>query len=107
MYGYTDNVSIVLALGNGNPVGVTGYVLGGGSAVTNAITGYGSDQILSPRLVTASGSLIDISLTSHPDLLYAIRGAGHFLGLRSITRCENYRIKYSIRIRYLCESHSV
>ena len=58
-----------------------GYVLGGGSSITNSITGYGSDQILSARLVTASGSLIDASADSHPNLLYALRGAGHFFGL--------------------------
>lgn len=62
-------------------MGVIGYVLGGGSSIANAITGYGSDQILSARLVTASGSLIDVSPISRPDLLYAIRGAGHFFGL--------------------------
>lgn len=62
-------------------VGVTGYVLGGGSAITNSITGFGSDQIISARLVTATGELLEVTHDQQPDLLWAIRGAGHFFGL--------------------------
>lgn len=62
-------------------VGVTGYVLGGGSAITNSITGFGSDQIISARLVTAKGELLQVDQDSQPDLLWALRGAGHFFGL--------------------------
>ncbi|KAG8528310.1 uncharacterized protein KY384_007227 [Bacidia gigantensis] len=69
------------ALGNGNVVGVTGFALGGGSSITNSITGFGSDQIISARLVSAKGELLDITKVSQPDLLWAIRGAGHFFGL--------------------------
>ncbi|PQE08303.1 FAD binding domain containing protein [Rutstroemia sp. NJR-2017a BVV2] len=65
------------ALGNGNTVGVMGYFLGGGSSITNSITGFGSDQILGARLITAKGELID----ADEELLYGIRGAGHFFGL--------------------------
>ena len=56
-----------LALGNGNVVGVTGYVLGGGSAITNSITGFGSDQIISARLVTAKGELLEVTQDLQPD----------------------------------------
>ena len=69
------------ALGNGNVVGVTGYVLGGGSAITNSITGFGSDQIISARLVTSKGELVEVSQELQPDLLWALRGAGQFFGL--------------------------
>lgn len=69
------------ALGNGNVVGVTGYVLGGGSAITNSITGFGSDQIISARLVSAKGELLDVTQDLQPDLLWALRGAGHFFGI--------------------------
>lgn len=69
------------ALGNGNVVGVTGYALGGGSAITNSLTGFGSDQIISARLITAKAELLDITQGQQPDLLWAIRGAGHFFGV--------------------------
>lgn len=71
----------MLALGNGNVVGVTGFVLVGGSAITNSITGFGSDQIISARLVTAKGELVEVTQDLQPDLFWALRGAGHFFGL--------------------------
>lgn len=68
-------------MGNGNTVGAIPYFLGGGVSVTNSITGYGSDQIISARIVTATGELLEVDERSHPDLLWAIRGAGQFFGL--------------------------
>ena len=62
-------------------VGVTGYVLGGGCPITSSITGFGSDQIISARLVTAKGELLEVTQDLQPDLLWALRGAGHFFGL--------------------------
>ncbi|PYH88281.1 FAD binding domain-containing protein [Aspergillus ellipticus CBS 707.79] len=44
-------------LGHGNTVGAIPYFLGGGISITSSITGFGSDQILSTRLITASGEL--------------------------------------------------
>ena len=62
-------------------VGAIGYLLGGGSAVANSVTGFGSDQIISARMVTAKGELIEVSQKQYPKLLWALRGAGHFFGL--------------------------
>ena len=56
-------------------------MLGGGSAITNSITGFGSDQIISARLVTAKGELLEVNQDLQPDLLWALRGAGQFFGL--------------------------
>ncbi|TVY82051.1 FAD-linked oxidoreductase [Lachnellula suecica] len=69
------------ALGNGNTVGAIGYFLGGGASITSSITGFGSDQIISARVITAKGELLDVTEQSYPDLLYGIRGAGQFFGL--------------------------
>ena len=43
--------------------------------------GYGSDNILSARLITASGELKTVSRSENPDLFYALCGAGQFFGL--------------------------
>lgn len=69
------------ALGNGNGVGVIAFMLNGGVSVTNQITGYGSDQILAARLINAQGELVEVDERNHPDLLWALRGAGQFFGL--------------------------
>jgi hypothetical protein len=39
------------------------------------------DNILSVRLTTATGETITVSNTSHPDLFWALRGAGHNFGI--------------------------
>ncbi|TGO59700.1 hypothetical protein BELL_1233g00010 [Botrytis elliptica] len=69
------------ALGNGNTVGAIPYFLGGGCSITSSITGFGSDQIISARVITADGELINVTDDTHPGLLYAIRGAGQHFGL--------------------------
>ncbi|KAK8022292.1 FAD binding domain-containing protein [Apiospora rasikravindrae] len=69
------------ALGNGNTVGAIPYFLGGGSSITNSITGYGSDQIIAARMIDAKGRLVEVNEEEEPGLLYAIRGAGQFFGL--------------------------
>ena len=39
------------------------------------------DNLLSARLVTAEGNLIDVSADSNSDLFWGIRGAGHNFGI--------------------------
>lgn len=69
------------ALGNGNTVGAIPYFLNGGASTTTAVTGYGADNIVSARLITAKGDLINVTQETYPDLLYALRGAGQFFGV--------------------------
>ncbi|TGO13322.1 hypothetical protein BPAE_0750g00030 [Botrytis paeoniae] len=57
------------ALGNGNTVGAIPYFLGGGCSITSSITGFGSDQIISARVITADGELINVTDDTNPDLL--------------------------------------
>ncbi|KAJ7482374.1 hypothetical protein B0H11DRAFT_2173301 [Mycena galericulata] len=72
---------LCLPLGNGNTIGVVPQALGGGISALSSLCGYTSDSILSARLVTASGSLITVSRSSYPELLWALQGAGQFFGI--------------------------
>jgi hypothetical protein len=72
---------LISALGNGNPIGSIPYFLGGGVAVATSITGYGSDQIISARMIDAKGNIVEVTEEKEPDLLFALRGAGQFFGL--------------------------
>lgn len=53
----------------------------GGLNIFSGLLGQTSDAILSARLITAAGDLVTASATSHPELLYAIKGAGTYFGL--------------------------
>lgn len=50
------------------------------SSVTSII-GFGSDQILSARMIDSKGDIVEVTSEQEPDLLWAIRGAGQFFGL--------------------------
>jgi FAD/FMN-containing dehydrogenase len=43
--------------------------------------GFGVDNIISLRIVTAAGELLTVTQTSHPDLFWALRGAGPNFGI--------------------------
>ncbi|KAI2607189.1 uncharacterized protein GGS25DRAFT_322188 [Hypoxylon fragiforme] len=61
--------------------GVVGVTLGGGVGRFGGIYGLVADTLVSVRLVTANGEVVDVSETSHPDLFWAIRGAGANFGV--------------------------
>ncbi|KPI41513.1 6-hydroxy-D-nicotine oxidase [Cyphellophora attinorum] len=62
-------------------VGLAGLALGGGHGRLQGQYGLVADQTLSTRLVLANGSIVTASATSHPDLFWALRGAGHYFGI--------------------------
>lgn len=62
-------------------MGVTGFTLGGGLSITNSITGFGSDNIISARLISPSSELYLIREDTQPDTVWGLRGAGHFFGV--------------------------
>ena len=56
-------------------------MIGGGISSYTPLIGYACENILSARLITASGTILSCTETSHPDLLWAIHGAGQFFGI--------------------------
>ena len=69
-----------VAVGNGNTVGVIPYFLNGGISVYTPLIGYECENVLSAKLVTAKGDVVEATEAHHPDLLWAVRGAGQFFG---------------------------
>ncbi|KAH8151416.1 uncharacterized protein LAJ45_04621 [Morchella importuna] len=61
-------------------VGVSGSCLAGGLGPLIGLHGLISDNILSARVITAAGELIEVSKTKNPDLFWALRGAGMRFG---------------------------
>ncbi|KAK2775716.1 hypothetical protein FQN53_003083 [Emmonsiellopsis sp. PD_33] len=77
----TVKEGFVASLGFNNALGAISSTINGGIGPLVSHIGYGSDNIISARLVTAEGNLITVSDTENSELFYAIRGAGQFFGL--------------------------
>lgn len=54
-----------------------GAALGGGHGRYEGLHGLVQDDIVHYNVVLANGKEIGVNKTSHPDLLYALKGAGH------------------------------
>ncbi|KAF4627992.1 hypothetical protein G7Y89_g10162 [Cudoniella acicularis] len=61
--------------------GMVGVTLGGGVGPWGGVHGLIIDALLSLRVVTASGLVVEVSNTSNPDLFWAFRGAGANFGI--------------------------
>lgn len=70
--------------------GIIAPILGGGHGWLQGQHGLLADNLLSANLVLANGTALAVSDSSHPDLFWALRGAGHNFGI--ITSVE-YRIE--------------
>jgi FAD/FMN-containing dehydrogenase len=57
-------------------VSIAGYSLGGGYGFLSRRFGLACDHIVAAELVDADGRVLSVSEQAHPDLLWALRGAG-------------------------------
>ncbi|CAJ2508468.1 Uu.00g134940.m01.CDS01 [Anthostomella pinea] len=76
--------------GNCNCVGVLGAILGGGYGNLMGTYGFGVDNVLSLRVVTADGRLRDVTAASDPDLFWGLRGAGPNFGIVTAATVKSY-----------------
>lgn len=74
-------------------VGMGGLALGGGHGLLQGQYGLVADQIISARLVLANGSIVTTSNDEHPELFWAIRGAGHNFGVVTEFKLKIYPLK--------------
>lgn len=71
-----------------------GSTLGGGIGRYSGIYGLLIDSLLSLRVVTAAGTVVEASATSEPDLFWGMRGAGANLGIVTSATYRIYRIAH-------------
>lgn len=73
-------------------VGVAGVTLGGGLGWLAGVHGASCDHLLSAQIVTADASAITVDHEHHPDLLWALRGAGANFGITTTLECRLHPI---------------
>jgi len=61
--------------------GVAGLTLGGGVGYLSRMFGATVDYVDEMEVVVADGRILTVSATEHPDLFWALRGAGHNFGI--------------------------
>jgi FAD/FMN-containing dehydrogenase len=67
---------VTIPAGCGPAVGIAGLTLGGGIGVLGRTHGLTCDRLRRARVVLADGSVVDCDDDHHPDLFWALRGAG-------------------------------
>jgi FAD/FMN-containing dehydrogenase len=72
---------LTLGFGDTGSVGVAGITLGGGIGYLTRLHGLTLDSVKSIEMVTADGEFLFVDATSHPDLFWAMRGAGANFGV--------------------------
>lgn len=65
-------------------------MLGGGFGNLMGLYGFGVDNIISLRVVTADGLVRQVTASSDPDLFWALRGAGPNLGIVTSAVVKSY-----------------
>ncbi|KAM3427267.1 hypothetical protein NHJ13734_009045 [Beauveria thailandica] len=74
---------------------ILGPGLGGGHGFLQGRYGLVSDQFVSMRLVDANGDVLDISKKTHPDLWWAMQGAGHNFGIVTSVESKVYDVVHN------------
>src|SRR6266536_1661612 len=72
---------LIVPAGIMSETGVAGLALGGGIGWFSRKHGLTCDQFVSLQLVLASGEVIEVSATRHPELFWALKGGGGNFGV--------------------------
>ncbi|SJX64759.1 related to 6-hydroxy-D-nicotine oxidase [Sporisorium reilianum f. sp. reilianum] len=78
---HQGNGQRAMSTGTCAAVGVGGLSLCGGFGPMSRKWGLTTDSILEADLVLANGSMVTVSESQHPELLWALRGSGSFFGI--------------------------
>jgi hypothetical protein len=94
---------LAVTTGTEGTVGLSGATLGGGFGFLTRHLGMACDSLTAAEIVVASGAdgaeVINVDVTNHPDLLFALRGAGN--GNFGIVTSLTYKVHPLASVAYL------
>ncbi|GGA65863.1 FAD-dependent oxidoreductase [Ornithinibacillus halotolerans] len=82
----SQEYGLATPLGIVSNLGVSGTALGGGIGYLRGLYGLTSDNIVGVHIVTGDGQLLYVNQFEHPELFWAVRGAGSNYGV--VTKFE-------------------
>jgi hypothetical protein len=88
----TQAVGLATVGGVVNTTGIAGLTLGGGQGWLTGKYGLSLDNLVSVDIVTAGGDLVRASAEEHPDLFWAMRGAGANFGVATSFTYRLHRV---------------
>ncbi|KZT30348.1 FAD-binding domain-containing protein [Neolentinus lepideus HHB14362 ss-1] len=71
-------------------IGVAGFTLGGGYSFLTNQYGLTIDTVNGFELVTPTGAILDVTESSHPDLMYALKGGYNNFGIVTRITLQTY-----------------
>lgn len=89
---YTRLTKLWEVTGLAECVSVAGPLLGGGHSLLQNQYGYALDNLISARVVVASGQEVEASKQKNPDLFWALQGAGHNFGIITSFELKAYDV---------------
>ena len=94
---------LAVTTGSEGTVGLSGATLGGGFGFLTRYLGMACDSLMAAEIVVASGAdgaeVINVDLNNHPDLLFALRGAGN--GNFGIVTSLTYKVAPLTSVAYV------
>jgi hypothetical protein len=95
--------NLAVTTGSEGTVGLSGATLGGGFGFLTRYLGMACDSLMGAEIVVASGAcgaeVLNVDLSSYPDLLFALRGAGN--GNFGIVTSLTYKVAPLASVAYL------
>lgn len=92
-------INYAIPTGTCSSVGVGGLSLGGGLGVLGRVYGLTCDSIKSITFLTAEGKVSEVNKEHHPDLFWALRGAGN--GSYGIVLGFTFKMHYIPQVSYM------
>lgn len=76
-----EESGVFVSLPSHKEIGYAGFALGTGAGWGMGVWGLAIDNLISARLVLASGEVIELSETNDPELFWGLKGAGYNFGV--------------------------